>query len=52
LRAFDHVQPGAQVESEPGLPAVFSDHVGLVEVVQNLVDNAVKFMGNQARRAD
>jgi len=28
---------------------VFSDRVRLVEVVQNLVDNAVKFMGNQAR---
>ena len=49
LSAFDPVQPGAQAEIGPGLPAVFSDRVRLVEVVQNLVDNAVKFMGNQAR---
>jgi len=29
------------------LPNVFGDRTRLVEVVQNLVDNAIKFMGNQ-----
>jgi signal transduction histidine kinase len=29
------------------LPAVYGDRTRLVEVVQNLLDNAVKFMGNQ-----
>jgi signal transduction histidine kinase len=31
----------------PDLPIVYGDRVRLVEVVQNLVDNAVKFMGDQ-----
>jgi signal transduction histidine kinase len=29
------------------LPVVFGDHVRLVEVMQNLLENAVKFMGDQ-----
>jgi signal transduction histidine kinase len=29
------------------LPVVFGDHVRLVEVMQNLLENAVKFMGHQ-----
>jgi signal transduction histidine kinase len=36
-----------RVEIAPGLPTVFGDRVRLVEVVQNLVDNACKFMGEQ-----
>jgi chemotaxis family two-component system sensor kinase Cph1 len=32
-----------------GLPTVWGDHERLREVVQNLLDNAVKFMGDQAR---
>lgn len=32
-----------------GLPAVMADRSRLVEVVQNLVENAVRFMGQQAR---
>lgn len=36
-----------RVEVEAGLPSVYGDRARLVEVVQNLVDNAAKFMGNQ-----
>jgi PAS domain S-box-containing protein len=38
---------GIQVEIAPDLPVVYGDRVRLVEVVQNLVDNACKFMGEQ-----
>ena len=42
---------GAQVELEPGLAAVsvWVDRPRLVEVLQNLVENAVKYMGDQAQ---
>ena len=35
------------VEVAAGLPTVYGDRARLVEVVQNLIDNAVKYMGNQ-----
>ncbi len=38
---------GAEVEIEPDLPVVYGDRSRLLEVFQNLVDNAVKFMGDQ-----
>ncbi len=38
---------GVEVEIEPEMPTVVGDHPRLVEVVQNLIDNAVKFMGEQ-----
>ncbi len=38
---------GVQVEIADNLPAVYGDRARLVEVVQNLVDNAAKFMGDQ-----
>ena len=39
---------GVKVEIASGLPDVYGDHPRLVEVVQNLVDNACKFMGGQS----
>jgi PAS domain S-box-containing protein len=38
---------GVQVTIAPNLPTVYGDRPRLVEVVQNLVDNGVKFMGDQ-----
>jgi PAS domain S-box-containing protein len=36
-----------KVQVQTHLPVVFGDHARFVEVVQNLIDNAVKFMGPQ-----
>ena len=38
---------GVQVEIAPDLPTVHGDRARLVEVMQNLIDNACKFMGEQ-----
>lgn len=38
---------GVRVSIQEDLPSVFGDHRRLVETLQNLVDNAVKFMGDQ-----
>jgi two-component system, chemotaxis family, sensor kinase Cph1 len=40
-------QRGVGVAVAEGLPTVWGDRARLVEVVQNLVDNAAKFMGDQ-----
>jgi PAS domain S-box-containing protein len=37
----------ARVQIHPNLPVVFGDRTRLVEMLQNLLDNAVKFMGAQ-----
>ncbi|HSD82309.1 MAG TPA: PAS domain S-box protein, partial [Anaerolineae bacterium] len=39
---------GVEVTAAKDLPTVYGDRARLVEVVQNLVDNAAKFMGDQA----
>ena len=38
---------GVRVEISPDLPVVVGDRPRLLEVVQNLIDNAVKYMGDQ-----
>ena len=38
---------GVSIHIEPNLPNVYGDHQRLLEVVQNLLDNAAKFMGDQ-----
>jgi len=42
-------QRGVEVAVAEGLPTVWGDRARLVEVLQNLVDNAAKFMGEQKR---
>ena len=37
----------AAVQTQPGLPPVHGDRQRLTEVLQNLLDNAAKFMGDQ-----
>lgn len=36
-----------QTRIQPGLPMIYGDHKQLLELMQNLIDNAAKYMGNQ-----
>ena len=38
---------GAKVIISPGLPVIYGDQPRLLDVMQNLIDNAVSYMGNQ-----
>ena len=38
---------GLTVAVAAGLPEIYGDRMRLVTVIQNLVDNAVKYMGDQ-----
>jgi PAS domain S-box-containing protein len=38
---------GVQVHVQPNLPSVYGDGKRLLELMQNLIDNAAKYMGNQ-----
>ena len=38
---------GVELMIEPGMPVVYGDRLRLLEVYQNLIENAVKFMGTQ-----
>ena len=38
-----------QVVIHPDLPSLYGDRIRLIEVLQNLIDNAVKYIGNQPR---
>jgi signal transduction histidine kinase len=40
---------GVQLEIAPDLPSVRGDRQRLLEVMQNLVENAIKFMGDQSQ---
>ncbi len=49
-RVAGPIRDGAvEVVVQPGLPTVYGDRLRLVEVLQNLVENAVRFMGDQPR---
>lgn len=39
---------GVQIQVEKGLPIAYGDRQRLLEVFQNLIENAVKYMGEQA----
>ncbi len=41
------IQGGIAVHIDENMPVIFGDRPRLIEVVQNLVDNAAKFMGSQ-----
>ncbi|HXF84526.1 MAG TPA: ATP-binding protein [Anaerolineales bacterium] len=41
------MEKSIQIHVEPNLPVVVGDYPRLVEMMQNLIENAVKFMGDQ-----
>jgi PAS domain S-box-containing protein len=49
LAAGHIAERGVQVKIAPNTPEVYVDRARVVEALQNLTDNAVKFMGDQAK---
>lgn len=49
LVAGQIIQRQVEVEVRSNLPTVFGDRPRLIELLQNLIDNAVKYMGDQPR---
>ena len=49
LVAGQTTERGVEVEISPDLPVLFGDRRRLLEVLQNLLDNAVKYLGDQPR---
>ena len=49
MLAGDAARTGVRVEVAPDLPALFGDRTRLSEVVQNLLENAIKFIGDQPK---
>jgi len=43
------MESGTKVNIQPNLPNIYGDRQRLIEVMQNLVDNAAKFMGSQKK---
>ena len=39
---------GVKIQIQPGLPHIYGDRHRLLELIQNLIDNAAKYMGNQS----
>ena len=46
---FQAAENGVEIEISPDLPMIYGDRVRLGEVLQNLVENAIKFRGDQPR---
>jgi len=49
MTAGQITESGIDVKVMPDLPVVYSDSIRLMEVVQNLISNAVNFMGDQSK---